>query len=53
MMKWLRFFLLLGVVTAVGCSKGPAGTGKAPPKTPGVDEKVDMNLEKAAAKTGK
>ncbi len=51
MMKWLRFLLLLGVVAAVGCSKGPAGSQREV-KNPG-EAKVDMAQESAALKTSK
>jgi hypothetical protein len=51
MLKWIRSLLLLGVVAAVGCSKGQTGQQREV-KSP-AEEKVDMDLEKKAMRPAK
>lgn len=48
MMKWLGFLLVLGVVAAVGCSKGPSASQREV-KDAG-EAGVDAAQEKAAMK---
>ncbi len=51
-MKWLRFFLLLGVVVAVGCPapSGTAGDANDPALTTDL-EPIDESAEGAATAT--